>query len=436
MVKRKHIEPDLEKDIEYKKVKTRKREDNGDRILNGETWTNQSIAPDVKKKFTALSSDEIDLKKKRRAAKKERRRLEREKQDSIAVPRAARGRDPEGSSQSKQYRSGKKAPNKSSKGEDSGWRVSDAVGGQMLDLEPVFALNEECVTISNTCRLYLLMPILRYLLVAYDSAIHVYSIATSLLVRRLCIHKSDRISSFALSPSSAGQVFISTISGSIEKWDWIEGTKLEYWYTSIPIYNLATSMPGTLEIWNGLVYTVDRKGEGQWMLTAHRLLGGKEASKTDLGTIFRYSNPLTTVRIIENGKFIVMTSGSQIILGSCDQPFPGSLKDISYVWRDIDALHYITSIDIRIRPHEVPTKKFKKGHPIKLGAVDIAVGNSDGYITIYDNLLEPIIQRERKLKLVKTEGVSSRRLHWHRYPVLALRWSADGTILPMNLQLE
>lgn len=245
-------------------------------------------------------------------------------------------------------------------------------------------------------------------------------------MRRLCISKSDHITSFALSPSSAGQVFISTISGSIEKWDWIEGTKLEYWNTSIPIYNLATSVPSAQEIWNGLIYTVDRKAEGQWMLTAHRLLGGEDASRTDLGTLFRYHDSLTSARIVENGKVIVLTSGSQIILGSCGQPDPESLKDVFYVWRDLDALKWITSIDIRIRPHKTLVKKSKKEPPINPSAVDIAVGTSDGWITIYDNLLENIIHRENKTKSGKAEGVSSHRLHWHRYPVLAAKWSADG----------
>lgn len=244
-------------------------------------------------------------------------------------------------------------------------------------------------------------------------------------MRRLCVNISDRISSFVLSPSSPGQVFISTVSGSIEKWDWNEGIKLEYWYTSISICQLVTSIHDARETWNGLIYSIDKKG-GQWMLTVHRLFGGKDASKTDLGTLLSYSDPLTSAKVLGNGKVIVLTSGSRIILGSCDQPNPDSLKDVSYTWRDIDALKWITSIDIRVRQHD--TNEYKEEHSTNQSAIDIAVGNSDGCILIYDNLLETLILKPRKKKTGKAGNVSSRRMHWHRNPVLALKWSADGII--------
>lgn len=275
-------------------------------------------------------------------------------------------------------------------------------------------------------RYILLILVNRYLLVAYDSSVNVYSASTSLLVRKLCIDKPDRISSFVLSPSTADQVFISTVSGSIEKWDWTKGIKLEYWYTSVPIYRIIISSNGDRENWNGLIYTIDKKNKGQWMLTVHRLLGGKESSKTDLGTLFRCYDPLTSVKIIENGKTIILTSGSKIIFGSCDQPDPGLLKDISYVWRNIDSMRWITSIDVRTRPFETPTENSKKGHLIEQSAIDVVVGNSDGCIVIYDNLMESLINEERKIKSGTGDGVRSRRLHWHRNPVLALKWSVDG----------
>lgn len=148
MVKRKHNEPDFEKDTGYKRVRTHKREDNGDNILNGDTKRSQSLVLDANEKVTILSGDETAVKIKRRAAKIERRKLKRQKQNSITAIRSASGDDQKGP-QIKQHRSRKKVPKDHPTGDASGWRVSDAIGGQMLDLEPAFALNEEYVVIPT-----------------------------------------------------------------------------------------------------------------------------------------------------------------------------------------------------------------------------------------------------------------------------------------------
>lgn len=186
-------------------------------------------------------------------------------------------------------------------------------------------------------------------------------------------------------------------------------------------------MPVHTEASNGLVYTVDRKGQGQWMLTVHRLLGGSEASKTDLGTLLKYPEPLTFVRILDNGRIVVVTSGSRVIIGTCDRPSPDSLKDLSYIWRDIDCPEWITCIDIQMRSYRTTVEKPKSSKNALQVAVDIAVGTSGGKILIYDNLLESLVRIERSTKAKQVDGVSSRRLHWHRSAVLALKWSMDGT---------
>lgn len=269
----------------------------------------------------------------------------------------------------------------------------------------------------------------RYLLIPYDTAINVYATTTSLLVRRLHMSRSDRISAFAVASTDTNQLFISTCLGSIEKWDWVEGTRLEYWNIFSPIHFLATARPSSAEIANGLVYTIDNKRRGQWMLTAHRLLGGSEASKTDLGTLLKYPERLTSLKALDNGKIIVVTSGSRVIIGTCNRPNPGSLKDISYVWRDVDCPEWITSIDVRASSYDTDIKKSSNSRATVNVVIDIAVGTLKGKIIIYDDLLNNLIRLEHGTKQEKLRGVSSRRLHWHRTGVLALKWSADGSYI-------
>lgn len=246
------------------------------------------------------------------------------------------------------------------------------------------------------------------------------------------MRKSERITAFALSPSRPNNIFLSTNTGSIEKWDWVEGLRLEYWHISTPIYHLATSTLRSDETPNDLVYTVDRKGEGQWMLTVHRLLGGDQASKTDLSTLIKSSDAFTSVKISENGRIIVMTSGSRLIIGTADKPDSISLKDTIYVWREWNCPEWISTMDIRTRPFETSSAKAKGSNSGFDGALDVAVGALRGQIMIYDDLLNNLIQKESKNKPEKKKVVSSQRLHWHRTAVLALKWSKDGTFVALG----
>lgn len=212
--------------------------------------------------------------------------------------------------------------------------------------------------------------------------------------------------------------------GSIERWDWTEGKRLEYWNISASIYSLATLNQNIEKSSNALVYTVDRKEAGPWMLTVHRLLGGSDASKTDLGTLLKYSEPLTFIRILDNGRIIVVTSGQRFMVGSCERPNSDSLKDVSYVWRDVDCPEWITSIDVRMRPYD--NKKPKVPETAFHGAIDVAVGTLKGKIIVYDDILGNFLRIENGMKGSQGNGTSCRFLHWHRTAVLALKWSTDG----------
>lgn len=276
----------------------------------------------------------------------------------------------------------------------------------------------------------------RYILIAYDASINIYAASTSMLVRKLCVGKSEKVTAFALSPCEPNNIFLSTNTGSIEKWDWVEGVRLEYWHISTSVYNLATASYRSDETPNDLVYTVDKNGEGQWMLTVHRLLGGEEASKTDLGTLNKSSAPFTSVKIAENGRIVVLTSGSRLIVGSSDKPNLASLKDVVYVWRELNCSEWISTMDIRTRPFEMSSTKAKGAVLGFDGALDVAVGGLRGQIVIYDDLLNRLIQKEGDHKPQMKKGLSSQQLHWHRTAVLALKWSKDGMFIVVEVLLQ
>ena len=408
------------------KRKTHER-DNGKLISKQPLANAVAVQPKLNKRPSKVMDDRAKHKASLRLAKIERRKIRKENEKKLLVE--AQKFDEETADVQGSQKKSRKIRKERKKHAEVSWKVSEIACGLMLDVDHIFGRNEEyCQLRSRMINAYILTLLFRrYLLIPYDTAINVYATSTSLLVRRLRLSRLDRVSAFALSPTSTSHLFVSTRSGSIEKWDWLEGSRLEYWNVFATIYSLATSMPVHAETNNGLVYTVDRKGEGQWRLTVHRLLGGSEASKTDLGTLLKYAEPLTFLKILDNGRLVVVTSGSRVIIGTCDRPSPDSLKDLSYLWREVDCPEWITCIDVQTRPYDKNMKMPKRLKNAFHGGVDIAVGTLRGKIIIYDDLLENLNRIERGAKARNVDGVSSRRLHWHRSAVLALKWSMDGT---------
>ncbi|KAM0806392.1 WD40-repeat-containing domain protein, partial [Usnea florida] len=279
-------------------------------------------------------------------------------------------------------------------------------GGQMLDVDPVFSQDE------------------KFLLVAYGTSIAVYSISTSLLVRQFHINRADSISAFAVSSTAQDHLYASTINGTIEKWNWIEGLRLGHWMISSSIYSLVTVKQNPDDSGSDLVYTVDRKLQGPWLLSVHRLAGGEDGAKTDAKTLLTNQQALSSIKVLENGRVIVATSGSQLIIGSSEESAPFSLTEVIYRWRMVESPEYIVSTDVRVRPSE-KIQKMPKGRESAANAIDIVIGGLKGSIHIYEDLLWKLVQRDRRGKRSPPEIVS-RRLHWHRNAAQAVKWSADG----------
>ena len=257
---------------------------------------------------------------------------------------------------------------------------------------------------------------------------HVYSTSTSLLTRKLTVAKSGIIVGFVLSPTDANFLYVATNSGSIHKYDWNKGKHLGRWDISSQISSLAASEPSPNSAERDTIYTVDRTG--QWMITAHRLSGKAEASKTEVRTLLKSSEPLTTLKVLAGGRIIVASSGPRLMIGSTDLAGPALLNDLSYVWREISCPEWITSLDART-PSDTPQVPgsgavgTKPSKPKGQAAVDIVVGDLKGSIFVYEDLQGKLIRKERG-KAVTVQDLTPQRLHWHRYGVATTKWSLDG----------
>ena len=244
-------------------------------------------------------------------------------------------------------------------------------------------------------------------------------------MRQLRIDPADSVSAFAFSSTTPGHLYLSTITGAIEKWDWTEGSRLGRWRTSSSIYSLVTAKQNRVDPSCDLVYTIDRKAQGSWLISVHRLAGREAGAKTDVKTLFTNQQILSSINVLERGRVIVATSGSELILGSSDEPSPSPLKDVSYTWRVIESPEHIVSMDVRIKPSEAVQKSSKEGRS-SVDAIDIVVGGLKGSIYVHEDLLQKLIRRDHRAGKGSSVDLTSRRLHWHRNAVQAVKWSADG----------
>lgn len=191
------------------------------------------------------------------------------------------------------------------------------------------------------------MSNVRYLLLAFDNTINVYSTTTSLLVRRLRVSKSEVVSGYDFSSIDQSHLFVSTLSGTIQNWDWTAGKHMESWDTKAPIHSIKTSRTHEAQGGSGLVYTLDEHTKSRWLITAHRLFGGKEAEKTSLVVLLTYDRPLTSLKVLESGRTIIATAGSHILIGSTDQPEEPLLRDVTYNWRDFECTNGLLALMFR-----------------------------------------------------------------------------------------
>ena len=297
----------------------------------------------------------------------------------------------------------------------SKWTMSDPIGGQMLDLDPIFTKDEQ------------------HLLVAYSMFVAVYSTSTSLLIRRLQVQKARIITGIALDVLEEDHILVATSSGEISKWNWKEGQRLNVWQISSKVHALSVARQSLSQEGSTIVYTIEKRDASQWSLCSHRLDGHGGSSKADTKTLLKFQNRLTGFEVLHGGKLVVVSSGQQLIIGTPEPPAPENMSEIKYLWRVVDCPEWIAGFDVQSRPSERTSKKYlSKGGLLE--AIDVAIGGLKGTIHIYEDLLQKLVRKENAGRAGNRETIGSRSLHWHRNAVLTVKWSADGKLSKIILR--
>ncbi|KAL5339258.1 WD40-repeat-containing domain protein [Aspergillus crustosus] len=282
----------------------------------------------------------------------------------------------------------------------SSWSLFGGIAGQFINLDP-------CLT-----------PDEQYLFLSLETVIHVYSTATSRLFRILEITPSDRIIGFRLCPFDQKRLYVFTLSGLVSEWDWYSSKQLAHWNTSHRTISAELVLENSVNDSEGahnVFFALRERKDGKRDLAITHLDNERSESTIILDT----STMIESFRVIAGGQAIIACGGMRIFLGSsCSRDSKGP----KYAWREVKLSTSITCVDTyQSKPFNQNQRRIAEIN--ELPEIGLALGGADGSIMVYHDAFGFLGSKRGR---DEDRKLASRRLHWHRDPVKAIRWSRDG----------
>ncbi|KXJ91245.1 hypothetical protein Micbo1qcDRAFT_233789 [Microdochium bolleyi] len=295
----------------------------------------------------------------------------------------------------------------------SAWKVSQPMGGRILNIDPLLTADE------------------KHLILAYNTSLQVYSTADSLLLRKIQLPldrreaQAEQIMAICLSPISNDHLWVASSNGRLWRVDWTTGSGLE------PLFDLDCLFLSGLAVervtFGKTVQEVPYACVGDqlsWRIVACNVQGGEFKSSK---TLMEHDAVVQKVQAVKNGFAIAATADTDIIVGHLRSGTPGTFEELSYEFFVLDCSDEITCMDVRAteRIHLTRTSQSKTGdEPV----VEVVVGCARGSIFYYNDLLPQIrhLQTSRKARHL---SLQPRKSHWHRRAVHAVKWSRDGNYI-------
>ncbi|PYH88732.1 WD40 repeat-like protein [Aspergillus ellipticus CBS 707.79] len=279
------------------------------------------------------------------------------------------------------------------------WSSFSVAAGQYSNLDPIFTPDDD------------------YLLLGLETAVHVYSLATSRLLRTLQLKEGDSIIGYQLSPEDPKLLYIFTSSGSLRQWEWLSGKQCSHWDVCCRTISADVCLDdsGT----DQLFFLQERK-DGKREIVIWRLSEGE----MNMNVVLETNVQISHIKVACQGRFIIAHDEQRAYFGCTviDQ----SLGSAQFTWKEVKLSARIVCVDVR---HHILTHRPGMSSPRNqrvLDKVDIVFGQSDGSILVNHDVLRSLDDENGRQTIKNT---SPRRLHWHRSSVNSVRWSKDGNYI-------
>lgn len=248
-----------------------------------------------------------------------------------------------------------------------------------------------------------MLTIARYLVIATEASLNVYTTEDSLLAHSLQSGMHGRITAYTLSPSHSNVLWLATEKGHIVQWDFEEEKVLGMWKTDATVHEIHATV--ALDEVNDILYTIDRSRG--WSITSHRIGINGDLSKTELATLLNHEMPMRSLKVYDQGRILILLTLEGFMVGTRSWPKGTPFENQKYAWREVKTSEAPVCLAASIDS----TANSKK--PV----INLAIGSVIGRIFIYLDVYNDL------------QPSASRELHWHREEVGALAWSLDGNYI-------
>ncbi|KAL4897389.1 hypothetical protein BDV59DRAFT_43998 [Aspergillus ambiguus] len=275
------------------------------------------------------------------------------------------------------------------------WSLSSSVGGRFTHIDPLLTPDEQ------------------YLIVGVDNGVNVYSASTSRLFRTLKLNTHHRVVGYNLHSTTKERLYIFTADGTVSEWDWSTAMQVARWEVGKKTISAELSSRDSGTDAPISVLSLRRRKDG----IKEVVLTYLDVESSESSVILETELPVEHVKSSGSSGVVIAYGGHYILLG-----VTSSTPDrVQYSWREMALPVDITCLDIRCIPQPSQARGQHATRPLE--TVDIVLGEPGGSMLVYYDILS--------LFMVGSGGegektLNPRRLHWHRDPVSAVRWSRDG----------
>ncbi|KAK1975977.1 WD domain-containing protein [Colletotrichum cereale] len=290
--------------------------------------------------------------------------------------------------------------------QEAGWQVSLPMGGRMADIDPIFAENEE------------------YLILTYNTSLQIYSVAESLLIRRIALPVvqntySEKSSAPTIVATRQSQVkpdflWVACSDGRVWRVNWKKGTAVydEFRTQSQTALDMSVVAIEGAKNKTEVIYVSEGKKQSRGEIVAYFGPDFTQPTSEVLFTSKQVDQGIHLLRSSVDGKTIVGATREGLVVGTVAPEVSKTDVGLECEFFTFDTADIVCSLDIRVTNN-------------KDGVVlDLIAGGARGAIYFYNDIL-------RKLQNInapksKKDSLQGRKYHWHRRAVHSLKWSKDG----------
>jgi NET1-associated nuclear protein 1 (U3 small nucleolar RNA-associated protein 17) len=266
----------------------------------------------------------------------------------------------------------------------------------------------------------------RYLLLATERALKVYSIETSLLIRTFTVSRFERITTYALSRYNPDHVYIATSNKRIILADWTTGKEIKKYKIDLRVLRMqAVIMENSDHDTLFYVAAELQSPHYEQNCSISKVTIRKPTSKQGLHPteLWSHSRILFVFTVTEGGKYVIAASEDTLILGRIQG------DGTSYIWQQIRCSEPVTSLDVQLQPKSGTGKKKSFQVQKRESSLNLVIGGLRGKIFLYMDLIDALEKQDLGGKHDSGINLNPRIMHWHREAVEAVKWSADGNYI-------